>query len=337
MDNNKHLLYYWKSFGDDLKEGRVGWLGTSNPGKRLFVEFNRLLKPSVNSYLIAFRWEKATKKTFPLAILKAIEQPAVRVNPRKEYAAFIYYDPRQSYRLNQPTDSSRLQKFHELGEKIREFYGDNAASANYVGANGIKPISTQDMEALLKDSKTFQGEELSLKVNNDSWLIEPTSTATNSSKPYSDDDELEKASTQIDALYANKPGEDVDAIVKRRIGQGPFRNLLAKKYGVSCFVSGLTNERLLIASHIVPWSKASPTQKTDPENGLLLSVSWDALFDKGFVSFSDDGKLLCAEKLEEDTARQLGISMTAELPVDMLTEARKKNLRWHRKNHGFKA
>ena len=148
--------------------------------------------------------------------------------------------------------------------------------------------------------------------------------------------EVASASTQIAAEYANKPGDDVDAIVKRRIGQGPFRNLLVKKYGVSCCVSGLANKRLLIASHIVPWSKASPTQKTDPENGLLLSVSWDALFDKGFVSFDDDGKLLCSEMLEEDTAQHLGVSMTARLPVDMLTEERRKNLFWHRKNHGFK-
>ena len=147
--------------------------------------------------------------------------------------------------------------------------------------------------------------------------------------------EVVDVSDQISVAYSNQPGKDVDAIVKRRIGQGPFRNLLEEIYGVSCCLSGLSNRRLLIASHIVPWSESTGEQKTDPENGLLLSVSWDALFDKGFVSFDENGQLLSSEILDEDTARCLGVSMTVRLPEIMLTEERKKNLSWHRKNYGF--
>ncbi len=149
--------------------------------------------------------------------------------------------------------------------------------------------------------------------------------------------ELEATLTQIENEYANKPGQDIDVIVKRRIGQGPFRSLLEEFHGVRCCISGITNRRLLIASHIVPWSEASSTQKTDHENGLLLSVIWDALFDKGFVSFDNDGTLLCSERLDDETALRLGIALDARLPVDMLTERRKKNLSWHRNNFGFKA
>ncbi len=147
---------------------------------------------------------------------------------------------------------------------------------------------------------------------------------------------VEGESNQIVSEYANKPGTDVEAIVKRRIGQGPFRSLLENIYGVSCCLSGLANRRLLIASHIVPWSKSSDNQKTDPENGLLLSVIWDALFDKGFVSFDDNGKLLCSDILDEDTARLLGISLDVSLPTELLTDKRRKNLFWHREYHEFK-
>ena len=147
--------------------------------------------------------------------------------------------------------------------------------------------------------------------------------------------ELEIAANQIEREYLNKPGEDVDVIVKRRIGQGPFRTLLQKTYGTSCWLSGLADTRLLIASHIVPWSKSLPSQKTDPENGLLLSVSWDALFDKGYISFDEFGNLLCSDLLNEATTKCLGISKQSALSKNLMTEPRKQNLAWHRKQHGF--
>lgn len=147
--------------------------------------------------------------------------------------------------------------------------------------------------------------------------------------------EMSNESKKIELEYANKPGEDVDAVVKRRIGQGPFRTLLEKENGVSCWLSGLDHRQLLIASHIVPWSKSTPSQKTDHANGLLLSVSWDALFDKGLVSFDDDGKLLRNELLEINTMKCLGVAMDVELPSNLLTEKRKEYLTLHRKRHGF--
>jgi hypothetical protein len=139
-------------------------------------------------------------------------------------------------------------------------------------------------------------------------------------------------SSLIAADYAGRPGEDINAIVKRRLGQGSFRRLLEEMHGVACCVSGLKNRNLLIASHIVPWSKSQPDQKTDPENGLLLSVSWDALFDKGFISFTENGQLLCASVLDADTISCLGVKMGVRLDKALMTEKRKRNLLWHREN-----
>lgn len=147
--------------------------------------------------------------------------------------------------------------------------------------------------------------------------------------------EISDVSKEIELEYANKPGEDVDAVVKRRIGQGPFRTLLEKENGVSCWLSGLDHRQLLIASHIIPWSKSTPSQKTDPANGLLLSVSWDALFDKGLVSFDDDGKPLRNELLNKNSMQCLGVAMDVYLPRNLLTVKRKEYLTLHRKRHGF--
>ena len=143
-------------------------------------------------------------------------------------------------------------------------------------------------------------------------------------------DNLQADVKQIDADYRNAPGSDVAAIVKRRVGQGLFRELLIAKYGCECSVSGIKTIELLIASHIVPWSESTADQKTDPDNGLLLSVTWDALFDKGFVSFDDDGNLMRSEQLNDDTVSRLGVTTAVNLRKELLTVGRRKYLAKHR-------
>ncbi|MBT3206350.1 MAG: HNH endonuclease, partial [Gammaproteobacteria bacterium] len=78
-----------------------------------------------------------------------------------------------------------------------------------------------------------------------------------------------------------------------------------------------------------------PGQKGDPFNGLLLSVSWDSLFDKGMISFDNSGKAIL-EKLTNETIECLGLNI--EKPIihpDKLTSEHKQYLRKHRELHGF--
>ena len=148
---------------------------------------------------------------------------------------------------------------------------------------------------------------------------------------------LSEIAKKIDNECANLEGKDVDAVVKRRLGQGVFRDLLLEKFDSACCITGLTNPRLLIASHIVPWSKSTPTQKLDPENGLLLSVSMDTLFDKGLISFSNSGSILISDDLDARTIRILGLKNDFALSKKLLTEKRKDNLAKHRERHGFES
>lgn len=141
---------------------------------------------------------------------------------------------------------------------------------------------------------------------------------------------LQLVTEAIEAEYANKPEQDIDAIVKWRLSQCEFRSLLEKVYGSSCHVSHLLNRNLLIASHIVPWSKSSPEEKTDPENGLLLAINWDAVFDKGFICFDDEGKVIFSDALDKITSDLLGIDRNVTLRKDLLTPRRKAYLQRHR-------
>lgn len=73
-------------------------------------------------------------------------------------------------------------------------------------------------------------------------------------------------------------------------------------------------------------------RKTDPDNGLLLAVNWDAVFDKGLISFDDQGKVIFSDDLDEITSNQLGLDRNVTLREGVLTLGRKKYLQHHRQN-----
>lgn len=125
-------------------------------------------------------------------------------------------------------------------------------------------------------------------------------------------------------------GEDINAIVKRRVGQSLFRDLLMTNDGSSCHISQLNNRRLLIASHIVPWSESTGDEKTDPDNGLLLAVNWDAVFDKWLITFDSEGKVIISKSLNPETLIQLGIDCSFSLKDEVLNEKRLAYLKRHR-------
>ncbi|MGO7165362.1 HNH endonuclease, partial [Rhizobium johnstonii] len=64
--------------------------------------------------------------------------------------------------------------------------------------------------------------------------------------------------------------------------------MLAQWHG-RCAVTSCNLPAVLRASHIVPWREASNAERLDPENGLPLVATLDALFDVGLISFDDQG------------------------------------------------
>ncbi|HWU77581.1 MAG TPA: HNH endonuclease signature motif containing protein [Rhodanobacter sp.] len=79
-------------------------------------------------------------------------------------------------------------------------------------------------------------------------------------------------------------------LTRARVGQGFFRKQVILLDG-ACRVTGVTDTRLLIASHIKPWREASNAERLSGHNGLLLSPHVDALFDEQFITFEDDGRM----------------------------------------------
>lgn len=92
-------------------------------------------------------------------------------------------------------------------------------------------------------------------------------------------------------------GETRQVVTEQRIKQSFFRRAVLSSYGGRCCMSGVSEPRLLIASHIVPWSK-DKNNRLNPRNGLCLSAIHDRAFDKGLITLSDDFKVIVSDELK---------------------------------------
>ncbi len=104
-------------------------------------------------------------------------------------------------------------------------------------------------------------------------------------------------------------GETEKMVLRRaRIGQGRYRQDILDAWNRRCSVTGHGPETVLVASHIVAWKAcASNRERLAVSNGLLLIPNLDKLFDRGLISFMDDGRLVLSKLLTDKDARDLGV------------------------------
>lgn len=123
-----------------------------------------------------------------------------------------------------------------------------------------------------------------------------------------------------------------EAIIMARLGQGIFRRRVLQAYN-DCMVTGIKDHKILIASHIKPWRLCykDPNECLSHDNALLLSPTWDKLFDIGLISFSTSGKLLVSKKLSKSSCKHLGVEKVSIA----LTNKQAKFMQHHRALHGF--
>lgn len=77
-----------------------------------------------------------------------------------------------------------------------------------------------------------------------------------------------------------------------------------------CRLTRIMDLRFLRASHIKPWAAcATATERTDGNNGLLLTPTADLLFDRGWISFENSGRLLVSEELPKEVSGRIGLKL----------------------------
>ncbi|MGG3805665.1 HNH endonuclease [Metabacillus fastidiosus] len=119
-----------------------------------------------------------------------------------------------------------------------------------------------------------------------------------------------------------------ERLIKARIGQGKFKKLLIERE-CKCALCGVTDPRVLIASHIKPWSASTNEERLDVNNGLLLCPNHDALFDKQLISFDVQGKIVISQTLDE--AARIFMNVNEGLRVE-LTEKQLGYMEYHHQN-----
>jgi len=124
--------------------------------------------------------------------------------------------------------------------------------------------------------------------------------------------------------------------VRTRVNQQIFRQMVLANYSGQCAISGIDIPDLLVASHIVPWSR-NDKERLNPANGICLSAHFDAAFDKGFLFFDPDYRLRLTQKLLNYSHRGYYADWFGQfegkrlaVPVKYLPSP--EFLEWHRKH-----
>lgn len=140
-------------------------------------------------------------------------------------------------------------------------------------------------------------------------------------------EETQKIEKEIEPLNIDE--ESKKAIVNVRVNQGKFRDLLLKRYNNKCCLCAVENQKFLIASHIKPWAKSEPKEKADIDNGFLMCPNHDRLFDKGYITFNDDGTIRISNKLKKND--MISLNVDSKMRIEQLTKGNKEYLKFHRK------
>ena len=231
--------------------------------------------------------------------LEGENRPTTLLYKGKSFSARFYVDPIKRLRLFWKAD------FDDVLKKELPGWFERFSESEEV--NDEPPVMR--FEVLASDKDTYSIEFIS---NEDAiQLIDDTV-----------EQEI-KNNTEIDETERK-------ALVSSRRGQGRFRQTLAS-IEKCCRVTGVPDPRLLRASHIKPWrSCANNHERLDGYNGLLLAPHIDHLFDRGYISFSDEVNLLVSPRINPDQLSLLGISLDPTPNVGSFTEEQKSYLEFHR-------
>ncbi len=120
-------------------------------------------------------------------------------------------------------------------------------------------------------------------------------------------------------------------LIYSRIGQGKFKDNVKRIESV-CRITKVDKIEHLRASHLKPWRDSDNEERLNGENGLLLTPTIDHLFDRGFISFENNGDLLVSPVSHKQSLEKMGVPVETKLNVGGFTEGQKGFLDFHRED-----
>lgn len=310
------MQFWWVNQNQTFKHERQGgylWApkrnanGTRNPN----YDFLQMIEPGdvifsfVNSHIVSVAMAEARAVTAPKP-----DFGSAGLNWQNEgwHVEVVYCD------LSNPVRPKDY--IEQIAPMLDEKYSPLNRSGNGIQAYFF-PIGVPLLTELVKilDGQFESAFELLIEQ------IAQSNVTPNSEEP-------EEVSEEIRIQQRLDIGETQRAqLVIARRGQGIFRSnvRLVEK---SCRVTGLAESQHLVASHIKPWSKSSDLEKLDGYNGLLLSPHIDHLFDKGFITFTDQGKLMASQHLREQVLTRWHLDKSQQVGQFSIEQSR--YLEYHR-------
>lgn len=114
--------------------------------------------------------------------------------------------------------------------------------------------------------------------------------------------------------------------------QSFYKDVLFNEFNHRCPICGNKISFMLIASHIKPFRDCAHIYEAiDHNNGLLLCKNHDYLFDQGYFSFDDHGKMLISSLIEEKDYPIYQLDNQYHLPNSLQTKDRIGFIQYHRK------
>jgi hypothetical protein len=138
---------------------------------------------------------------------------------------------------------------------------------------------------------------------------------------------LEDKPLNYDFIHPNVT--EREGLINTRVGQGAYRKSVMHRWRFRCAVTGFDNPQVLIASHIVPWKESTDLERLDVNNGILLSATYDALFDKHLISFDEKGRIILSKELKQYAFGKLNV--TGSESIEGFTDENQNYLERHRK------
>jgi hypothetical protein len=121
-----------------------------------------------------------------------------------------------------------------------------------------------------------------------------------------------------------------EAVILARRGQELFRQRVAE-IERRCRITKVNNPAHLRASHAKPWRDCNDNEeRLNGENGLLLTPSIDHLFDRGFISCEDSGRLILSPVADLASLARMGVPVHEPVNVGGFTEGQRHFLEYHR-------
>ena len=141
-----------------------------------------------------------------------------------------------------------------------------------------------------------------------------------------EDYSLEDVQQKAIEMDQNISPTEREQLTRARVGQGLFRQRV-QSIEKGCRLTGITDTRFLVASHIKPWKSGNNNERLDGHNGLLLAPHVDKLFDRGWMTFEDNGDVL-VERSAKAIISSWGLNSISN--VGTFTKKQKEFLRYHR-------